>query len=444
MGTLYSKGSTTFNYLYGPDDARFYQRKDANGELSETIYIGGGIYEEETVAGVTTLKSYVGDFLIDKREGETVTQTYTLRDHLGSVDTVVDDDVTDDLQASVIERSFFAPFGERVEDARAGTTLDPVTDDRGFTDHEHMDEVGLIHMNGRVYDPVIGRFLSADPYVQAPYFSQSYNRYSYGWNNPLSGVDPTGYEWWNPFSWDWSGESAALVNIETVGTTNYGSDDFFNPTYPETEQNYEIVADAMVEFGNDYLEKGVIPTMEMLDPRELAQSYVEDGVSAVFIAAAKKNPYVKIGERVYDNLFSGSIDYGKLDELSRPTGVSATITPDMIGTGSPASRSIIPPGWSGNGTLNNEARGHLLGNQLGGSGKIPENIVTLQQNWTNSPVMRDFESSVANVVKQGEVANYLALPIYKGNNLVPRGITIQAEGSKGFSLGVTILNPPGM
>nr|WP_256470542.1 RHS repeat-associated core domain-containing protein [Alkalimarinus coralli] len=68
-----------------------------------------------------------------------------------------------------------------------------MTDDRGFTDHEHMDEVGLIHMNGRVYDPVIGRFLSADPYVQAPYNSQSYNRYSYGWNNPLSVTDPAGY-----------------------------------------------------------------------------------------------------------------------------------------------------------------------------------------------------------------------------------------------------------
>ena len=48
-------------------------------------------------------------------------------------------------------------------------------------------------MNGRVYDPVIGRFLSADPFVQAPYFSQSYNRYSYVMNNPLGGTDPSGY-----------------------------------------------------------------------------------------------------------------------------------------------------------------------------------------------------------------------------------------------------------
>ena len=48
-------------------------------------------------------------------------------------------------------------------------------------------------MNGRVYDPVIGRFLSADPYIQAPYNSQSYNRYSYVWNNPLSATDPSGF-----------------------------------------------------------------------------------------------------------------------------------------------------------------------------------------------------------------------------------------------------------
>ncbi|VVM22720.1 Rhs family protein-like precursor [uncultured Gammaproteobacteria bacterium] len=56
--------------------------------------------------------------------------------------------------------------------------------------------MGLIHMNGRVYDPQIGRFLSADPYIQAPYNTQSYNRYSYVMNNPLKYTDPSGY---NPF-----------------------------------------------------------------------------------------------------------------------------------------------------------------------------------------------------------------------------------------------------
>jgi RHS repeat-associated protein len=57
----------------------------------------------------------------------------------------------------------------------------------------NLDSVGLIHMNGRVYDPELGRFMSADPFVQAPYNSQSYNRYSYVFNNPLSFTDPSGY-----------------------------------------------------------------------------------------------------------------------------------------------------------------------------------------------------------------------------------------------------------
>jgi len=52
--------------------------------------------------------------------------------------------------------------------------LIPTSTAKGFTDHEHLDAVGLIHMNGRVYDPELGRFMSADPFVQAPYNSQSY------------------------------------------------------------------------------------------------------------------------------------------------------------------------------------------------------------------------------------------------------------------------------
>ena len=62
---------------------------------------------------------------------------------------------------------------------------------RGFTDHEHLDEVELIHMNGRVYDYNVGRFLSVDPIVHSG--SQGINPYSYIMNNPLSGTDPSGY-----------------------------------------------------------------------------------------------------------------------------------------------------------------------------------------------------------------------------------------------------------
>lgn len=63
----------------------------------------------------------------------------------------------------------------------------------GFTLHEHLDSIGLVHMNGRVYDSLVGRFLSADPNVFYPENQQDFNRYSYVHNNPLSFVDPSGF-----------------------------------------------------------------------------------------------------------------------------------------------------------------------------------------------------------------------------------------------------------
>ena len=61
--------------------------------------------------------------------------------------------------------------------------------------HENVEHADIIHMNGRIYDPTLGRFLQADPFIQAPRNSQSFNRYSYVLNNPLSYTDPSGYLW---------------------------------------------------------------------------------------------------------------------------------------------------------------------------------------------------------------------------------------------------------
>jgi len=113
-----------------------------------------------------------------------------------------------DDSGTVLEHRSYDPFGKprqgdfidagTIQAAIAGDphpefTLYPLTD-RGFTDHEHLDEQRIIHMNGRAYDYDIGRFTSVDPFIQAPGFSQSINPYSYIMNNPLSGVDPSGYE----------------------------------------------------------------------------------------------------------------------------------------------------------------------------------------------------------------------------------------------------------
>ena len=65
--------------------------------------------------------------------------------------------------------------------------------ERGFTGHEHYDKFGIIDMNGRCYDPAVGRFFSADPGIQDPGLSQCFNRYSYCLNNPVNFVDPGGF-----------------------------------------------------------------------------------------------------------------------------------------------------------------------------------------------------------------------------------------------------------
>ena len=138
---------------------------------------------------------------------------------------------------------------------------------------------------------------------------------------------------------------------------------------------------------------------------------------------------------------AGSVNYSALDSLGRPAGAYATITQDMLGAGTPANSRILPPGWRGGAF--GEARGHLLADMLGGSGDVAENLVTMQQLPANSPVMRGFEYQVRAAVQSGQVVRYSSVPIYNSTNLVPQGITLTAEGSNGFTLNVTILNPIG-
>jgi RHS repeat-associated protein len=83
-------------------------------------------------------------------------------------------------------RYYYDAWGKQTLAAGTGIT------NRGYTGHEHLAEFGLINMNARLYDPVLGRFMAVDPYVQMPDYTQAYNRYSYVLNNPLRYTDPSG------------------------------------------------------------------------------------------------------------------------------------------------------------------------------------------------------------------------------------------------------------
>lgn len=107
---------------------------------------------------------------------------YIHKDHLGSIQLI-----TDDSGQKVVEYQYTA-FGQRSLLTGNGTTIA-----KGFTGHQHLDDFGLINASARLYSPLIGRFLSADPFVQSPNDLQSLNRYSYVSNNPVNNTDPTGF-----------------------------------------------------------------------------------------------------------------------------------------------------------------------------------------------------------------------------------------------------------
>jgi len=195
-----SQTGASDTFVYGPEHQRI-KRQTAS---STTIYVnpdntGGLAYEKDmTSAGVTTEErvfvSASGDpVVILKRANGTgsFTPYYLHRDSIGS--TVA---ITNSTGSTILEHLAYEPFGKRRAPNGASdptNAIKGVNSDRGFTDHEHLDDLTLVHMNGRVFDPLVGRFLSADPNIQMADDLQFFNRYSYVANNPLNTRDPTGY-----------------------------------------------------------------------------------------------------------------------------------------------------------------------------------------------------------------------------------------------------------
>ncbi|WP_444936016.1 FG-GAP-like repeat-containing protein [Microbulbifer sp. JMSA004] len=201
--SLIVKGNHSTEFLYAPNHSRYY-RKDTNqdsGEVTETWYIGGvERIHKSSAPNEIEWKRHLGGVAVytTKTDSAFVVQTtdkvFLYKDHLGSMDLLTDD------TGSVVQEMSFDAWGQRRNTANwsalsltALTTFDHSRTTRGYTGHEMLDEVGLIHMNGRIYDPRLGRFLQADPFVQAAADTQMYNRYSYVRNNALNATDPSGY-----------------------------------------------------------------------------------------------------------------------------------------------------------------------------------------------------------------------------------------------------------
>ncbi|HVO91123.1 MAG TPA: FG-GAP-like repeat-containing protein [Casimicrobiaceae bacterium] len=183
----------TLAYVYDGAHARIKETSAGAASSGTTYYLGD--YEEHLRAGDAVLEQrhYLGTpegviGLYTARSNGANDLRYWHKDHLGSVVVITD-------AVGTVKQSFaYDAWGNRTQTVLA--TGEPYAEERGYTGHEQLVEVGLVHMNGRIYDPGVGRFLEADPIVQDPLNGQSYNRYAYVLNNPLSFTDPTGFSWW--------------------------------------------------------------------------------------------------------------------------------------------------------------------------------------------------------------------------------------------------------
>ncbi|MFK8011435.1 MAG: RHS repeat domain-containing protein, partial [Marinicellaceae bacterium] len=209
--SITDESQQTLEFNYGPDNQRYRKYDALNGEL--TLYANKD-YEQIYKGGILTQsKYYITSYMTITKDYQTGAKRthFMQKDRLGSTTQVLDE--TGDLLHTMSYDAFGKPRkgdwsdqadenGNKLFKSRLGFTdvdafgnviSDIDISKRGFTEHEHLDEMQLIHMNGRMYDYNNGRFLSVDPFIQSPTSTQAMHPYTYILNNPLSGTDPSGY-----------------------------------------------------------------------------------------------------------------------------------------------------------------------------------------------------------------------------------------------------------
>jgi len=197
---------TSTDFVYDSNRSRYKRTDIKGGVTTTTFYVGSVEVVSKSDSNVLTYRRNLPGAIALVRSNGTRDLSYLHKDHLGSIDTITD------KNGQVTQLLYFDPWGKKavldnelllpsLKISAVTLSLAQVLDitPRGFTGHESIDHADIIHMNGRIYDAVLGRFMQADPIIQAPGNSQSYNRYAYVFNNPLSFTDPSGFSAWTRF-----------------------------------------------------------------------------------------------------------------------------------------------------------------------------------------------------------------------------------------------------
>jgi RHS repeat-associated protein len=217
-------------FQYSPDMQRKQSRYYENNVLQKTVYYIGNYEKEATSSGSTKEYDYIytpeGLSAIAVKTNGTRSLYYVNTDHLGSIRTVTTE------SKGIQTRYYYDAWGKQT--LVSGTSIT----NRGYLAQEHLNEFGLINLNARLYDPVLARFLGMDPYVQMPDYTQAFNRYAYGFNNPLKYIDPSG-----EMSKFWKRFFSIVTGIEVVAvqyaTTAYVTG-LFSDGWSEANRRAEL------------------------------------------------------------------------------------------------------------------------------------------------------------------------------------------------------------
>lgn len=277
-------------FAYGPDGHRYARKttwKDGGNTYTEkVVYIGPvEIISDDEHSNIDTVNKtqLSADVMHVKIEGTSTDEffEYAHRDHLGAIEVVTDDN------GDALDNLAFEPFGSRRKkdwsayisttelDNLLGLATTSTRKVRGFTGHEQLDRTGFIHMNGRVYDPALGRFLSPDPVVQSSALSQSWNRYSYTFNSPLSLTDPSGFTSEDD---DPDGSGGIIDDFEAPVVEPKGPDrPYTDPTKdPDDDGGPKPSRGGSGWMVNDVMASGSFQAFEGITPGDRAENYADN------------------------------------------------------------------------------------------------------------------------------------------------------------------------
>ncbi len=191
-GNFSVDGDGKFTKFYSEDGSYEVIKDNTTGKEKHILYIGGTPYESNIV--------YLKNFTENSGSYK-----FLHKDYIGSILAITDE------AGNKLEQRHFDSWGNfthlQIGNGAIITDKNIIDNtalllERGYTSHEHFAEVGIIHMNGRLYDPLLRRFLNADENIQDIFNTQNYNKYGYVLNNPLMFNDPSGeFIWFLGATW---------------------------------------------------------------------------------------------------------------------------------------------------------------------------------------------------------------------------------------------------